>query len=138
MGVRDEFFGRPWVGVLGVASDDGRPPLTVPVFYAYVDGLVTFFTGTQGRKARKTRLIARAKQVSLCVQQTEGALRTVTAECAVVRTDRAPSVDQVVAIAGRYMPATDARAFAAAELDAPTGTFVLFTARPERWLEMGL
>ncbi|MEV0677942.1 hypothetical protein AB0I60_15640 [Actinosynnema sp. NPDC050436] len=72
--VRDEFFGRPWVGVLGVASDDDRPP----------------------------------------------------------------SIEQVVAVAARYMPEADARAFAAAELESPTGTFVLFTARPERWLQMGL
>ncbi len=136
--VRDEFFGRPWVAVLSVAADDGRPPLTVPVFYAYEDGLITFFTGTEGRKARKTKLIARSGQVSVCVQQVEGAFRTVTAECTVVDADRAPASERVFAVVGRYLPEEQARAFAAAETDPPSGTFVLFTARPDRWLSSGL
>ncbi|MBB5957571.1 hypothetical protein FHS29_004166 [Saccharothrix tamanrassetensis] len=135
--VRDEFFGRPWVAVLSVAADDGRPPLTVPVFYGYENGLITFFTGTQGRKARKTKLIKRAGQVSVCVQRAEMPYRTITAECTVVAADRAPAVEQVLGVIGRYVPEADARGFAEAETAAPSGTFVLFTARPDRWLSMG-
>jgi uncharacterized protein len=53
-----EFFSEPRVGVLIVANENERSPLTVPVWYGYrPGGNVTFFTGTQGRKARKTRLI---------------------------------------------------------------------------------
>ncbi|WP_433269332.1 hypothetical protein ACQPZF_06660 [Actinosynnema sp. CS-041913] len=135
--VRDEFFGRPWVAVLSVAADDGRPPLTVPVFYAYEGGLITFFTGTQGRKARKTKLIARAGQVSVCVQLPELPFQTITAECTVVDADRAPTTGQVLAVVRRYVPEEAAREFATGETDPPSGTFVLFTARPDRWLSAG-
>ncbi|MFD1147412.1 pyridoxamine 5'-phosphate oxidase family protein [Saccharothrix hoggarensis] len=130
---RDEFLSLPHVAVLAVAADD-RPPLTVPVFYAYRDGRITFFTGTQGRKARKTRLLARAGAFSLCVQQATYPYKYVTAECVVERADRSPSVDDVRAVGSRYMPEEDARAFAEAETATPGGTFVLFTGRPVRWL----
>lgn len=130
---RDEFLDRPHVAVLSVAADD-RPPLTVPVFYAYRDGRITFFTGTQGRTARKTRLLERAGAFSLCVQQPTHPYRYVTAECVVERAERAPSADDVRAVTGRYLPEADARAFAEAETADPSGTFVLFTGRPVRWL----
>lgn len=130
---RDEFLGEPHVAVLSVAADD-RPPLTVPVFYAYRDGRITFFTGTQGRTARKTRLLARTGAFSLCVQQPTFPYKYVTAECEVERADRAPSAADVTAVASRYMPEADARAFAESETAAPSGTFVLFTGRPVRWL----
>jgi nitroimidazol reductase NimA-like FMN-containing flavoprotein (pyridoxamine 5'-phosphate oxidase superfamily) len=130
---RDEFLGRPHVAVLSVATDD-RPPLTVPVFYAYRDGRITFFTGTQGRTARKTRLLERAGAFSLNVQQPSYPYRYVTAECVVERADRAPSTDEVHAVASRYMPDADSRVFAESETADPSGTFVLFTGRPVRWL----
>ncbi|QQQ77533.1 pyridoxamine 5-phosphate oxidase [Saccharothrix sp. 6-C] len=130
---RDEFLGLPHVAVLSVAADD-RPPLTVPVFYAHRDGLLTFFTGTQGRTARKTRLLERAGAFSLCVQQPTYPYKYVTAECVVHRADRAPSTDDVHAVTSRYLPQEAARAFAEAETAAPSETFVLFTGRPVRWL----
>ncbi|WP_158846434.1 pyridoxamine 5'-phosphate oxidase family protein [Saccharothrix deserti] len=130
---RDEFFGLPHVAVLSVAADD-RPPLTVPVFYAYRDGRITFFTGTQGRKARKTRLLGRTGAFSLNVQQPTYPYKYATAECVVERADRAPSADDVYAVVSRYLPEEDARAFAEGETADPSGTFVLFTGRPVRWL----
>jgi nitroimidazol reductase NimA-like FMN-containing flavoprotein (pyridoxamine 5'-phosphate oxidase superfamily) len=133
---REEFLARPRVGVLSVADVDGdRPPLTVPVWYAYQPGGdITFFTGTQGRAARKTRLLERAGTLSFCVQQPEYPYRYVTAEATVTRMDRAPAVEQVLAIVSRYLPEDAAQAFADAETTNPAGTFVLFTARPDRWL----
>jgi nitroimidazol reductase NimA-like FMN-containing flavoprotein (pyridoxamine 5'-phosphate oxidase superfamily) len=57
---RERFLAEPRVAVLSVASDDDRPPLTVPVWYAYrPGGRITILTGTQGRRARKTRLLER-------------------------------------------------------------------------------
>ena len=133
---RDEFLGLPHVAVLSVAAAD-RPPLTVPVFYAYRDGRITFFTGTQGRTARKTRLLERAGAFSLNVQQATYPYKYVTAECVLERVDRPPSADDVCAVASRYMPDEDARAFAEAEVAHPAGTFVLFSGRPVRWLSDG-
>jgi hypothetical protein len=133
---RDAFLAEPHIGVVSVASDDGRPPLTVPVWYAYVDGHFTFFTGTQGRKARKTALIEKAGAVSFCVQKGDFPYRYTTAECTVTGAERTPSLEKVLAITARYLPADAARGFAEGELGNPAGTFVLFTARPDRWSSM--
>jgi nitroimidazol reductase NimA-like FMN-containing flavoprotein (pyridoxamine 5'-phosphate oxidase superfamily) len=60
------------VAVLNVASDTARLPLAVPLWYGYQPGgHLSFFTGTQGRKARKTRLIQKAGVLSLSTQRAE-------------------------------------------------------------------
>jgi PPOX class probable F420-dependent enzyme len=133
---REAFLAEPHVGILSVESDDGRPPLTVPVWYAYQPGGdLTFFTGTQGVKARKARLIERAGVVSFCVQQEAFPYKYATVEGRVVKADRSPSVEEVLAIVRRYLPEEHAQGFAAAELGRPAAEsqFVLYTVRPERW-----
>jgi len=102
---RQKFLTEPRVGELSVASDDDRPPLTVPIWYSYrPGGNLSFFTGTQGRKARKTRLIEKAGVLSLSVQHEEFPYRYVTVEGTVVRADRPPSAEQMLAVARRYLP----------------------------------
>ena len=132
---RQDFLAEPRVGVLSVAGDDDRPPLTMPIWYGYQPGgEITFFTGTQGRKARKTRLIERAGVLSLCVQRAEVPYKYVTVEGTVVRADRPPAAEQMLAIARRYLPEELARGFVEAELAQPGAELVLFTVRPDRWL----
>ena len=132
---RQEFLAEPHVAVLSVASGGDRPPHTTPVWYAYRPGEdVTFFTGTQGRKSRKSSLIQRAGVLSLTVQQEEFPYRYVTVEGTVVGEDRPPSAGQMLAVARRYMPEDHAQGFVEAELAYPTPAFVLFTIRPDRWL----
>ena len=132
---REEFLAEPHIGVVSVASDDERPPLAVPVWYGYrPGGDISFFTGTQGRKARKTRLIRRAGVLSLSVQRDEFPYRYVTVEGTVVREDRPPSAEQMLAVACRYLPEEAARGFVEAELGSPGPELVLFTVRPDRWL----
>lgn len=129
------FLAEPHIAVLSVASDDDRPPHTVPLFYHYQpNGNVTFFTGTQGRTARKTRLIERAGRVSLCVQKEDFPYKYVTVEGTLLKIDRPPTADQVIAIARRYMPEADAEGFAQGELDDPNSRIIVFTIRPDRWL----
>ena len=132
---REEFLAEPHIGVVSVASDDERPPLAVPVWYGYRPGVdISFFTGTQGRKARKTRLIRRAGVLSLSVQRQEFPYRYVTVEGTVVREDRPPSAEQMLTVARRYLPEEAARGFVEAELGSPGPELVLFTVRPDRWL----
>jgi nitroimidazol reductase NimA-like FMN-containing flavoprotein (pyridoxamine 5'-phosphate oxidase superfamily) len=132
---RQEFLAEPRVAVLSVASDSDRPPLTVPVFYGYrPGGTITFFTATQGQKARKVRLIQKAGVLSLSVQRAEPPYKYVTVEGTVVQTDRPPSAEQLLPIVRRYMPEEHAQAFVAAELGRPGSELVLFTIRPDRWL----
>lgn len=132
---REAFLAEPRIGVLSVASNDGRPPLTIPIWYGYQPGgQVTFFTGTQGRPARKTRLIRDAGIVSLCVQQPEFPYKYVTIEGSLVQIEQPPSAEQMLAIVRRYLPEEQAQGFVAAELENPAPSLVLFIIRPERWL----
>lgn len=132
---REAFLAEPHIAVLSVASDEGRPPLTVPVWYAYLPGGdVTFITGTMGRKARKTKLIRDAGVLSLCVQRAEFPYKYVTVEGRVVQIDQNPTAEPVLAIVRRYLPEAMAQGFAASEIGNPESPFVLFTVRPERWL----
>ena len=132
---RQEFLAEPHIGVVSVASDDDRPPLAVPVWYGYrPGGDITFFTGTQGRKARKTGLIRRAGVLSLSVQRQEFPYRYVTVEGTVVREDRPTPAEQMLAVARRYLPEEAACGFVEAELGTPGPELVLFTVRPDRWL----
>lgn len=132
---RQAFLAEPRIGALGVASDDERPPLTIPIWYDYQPGgNLTILTGTQGRTVRKTRLIERAGVVSLLVQQEQWPYRYVTVEGAIVQADRPPSVAQMLAIVRRYLPEDQAQGFVQYEVDNPSDTLVLFTIRPDRWL----
>src|SRR5215216_6859343 len=132
---RQEFLAEPHVGVLSVASDDDRPPLTVPLWYGYrPGGNISCFTATQGRKARKTGLIRKVGVLSLCVQREEFPYKYVTVEGTVVGEDRPPSAEQMLAIVCRYLPEEQAQWFVDSELRQASSEFVLFTVRPDRWL----
>ena len=134
---REAFLAEPRIAVLSVASGGDRPPLTVPIWYGYQPGgNITFFTGTQGRKARKSGLIARAGVLSLAVHHDSFPYRYVTVEGTVVGTDRPPSAAQMLAVVSRYLPAGEAQGFVEAELAHLASELVLFTIRPDHWLTM--
>src|SRR5262249_10482906 len=128
---REAFLAEPHIVAVSVARDDNRPPLTAPVWYAYeLGGTVTFITGTQGRTARKTALIEQAGVVSLLVQKEQFPYKYVSIEGTVVRADRPPSADQMLAIVRRYLPEEQAQGFVHGELANPGPGLVLFTIRP--------
>lgn len=132
---RQEFLAEPRIAVLSIARGAGRPPHTTPVWYAYEPGGdITFFTGTQGRRSRKAGLVREAGVVSVTVQREEFPYGYVTVEGTIVGEDRPPSAEQAFAVTRRYIPAEQARGFVEAEVGHPSGEFVLFTVRPDRWL----
>lgn len=132
---RDAFLAEPHIAVLSVASDDGRPPHSVPLFYGYQPGgNITFYTQTHGRIARKTRLIRAAGAVTLNMQKPSYPYRYVTVEGTVVSVDRPPSREQMLAIVGRYLPARGAAKFVDTELGHPEQRLILFSVRPDRWI----
>ncbi len=109
---REAFLADLHVATLSVASDTDSPPLTVPVWYAYQPGgNLSIFTGSQGRKARKSRLIEKAGVLSLSVQHETPPYRYVTVEGTVIQTDRPPSAEQLLAIVRRYLPVEMAQGF---------------------------
>lgn len=136
---RDAFLAEPHVAVLSVINDEGRPPHTVPLWYAYEPGgNFTFYTQSEGRIARKTRLIQAAGVVTLCVQREEFPYRYVTIEGTIVAADQPPTRGQMLAIASRYLPPEQANGMVDRELGNPDSKLILFTVRPDRWLTFDL
>jgi hypothetical protein len=125
---REAFLAEPRTAIISVASGGDRPPLAVPIHYAYEPGGdITLFTNTERRTSRKSELIARAGgRFTLTVQHPEWPYRY----------DQPPSTEQVLRVAGPFMPEEAARALAASETDDPESTMILYTARPDRWLAM--
>jgi nitroimidazol reductase NimA-like FMN-containing flavoprotein (pyridoxamine 5'-phosphate oxidase superfamily) len=131
---REEFLAALHVAVLSVQSDDGRPPLAVPVFYHYAPGgNLTFFTNTQGTRSRKVRLITKAQMLTFVVQQENPPYKFVMVEGSVVDAARPPEAEAMLPIVRRYMPEEYAQGFVQGELSHPDSQLVLYTVRPDRW-----
>ena len=131
---RETFLAQPHIATIGVARDDGRPPLMTPTMYAYEPGGdITLFTGTQGRRARRSDLIERNRGLTISVQHAGMPYRYVTAECDLVRVDQPPTPDAMLAILRRYLPWDAAQGMVAAELGSPSNAVILYTLRPTRW-----
>jgi PPOX class probable F420-dependent enzyme len=126
---RQQFLEAKRVGVLSVATDDGRPPASVPIWYDYTpDGHIRVNTGAASRKAR---LIEQAGAVTLVVQREEPPYQYVIVEGTVVDVTTPSPRDAREAIAIRYLGEEGGRAFLEATRDV---TNVLFTIRPDRWI----
>jgi PPOX class probable F420-dependent enzyme len=126
---RQEFLAAKHVAVLSVATADGRPPASVPIWYDYTPGgNIRINTGTSSRKAR---LIDRAGAVTLVVQREELPYQYVAVEGTVVETNRPAPADVQEEIAIRYLGEEGGRAFVRSMEGVEE---VLFTIRPDRWL----
>jgi nitroimidazol reductase NimA-like FMN-containing flavoprotein (pyridoxamine 5'-phosphate oxidase superfamily) len=133
---RRAFLREPHVATFSVASDDERPPLTIPVWYAYLeDDTLFFFTGEDG-PTRKTRLIRKAGVVSLSVQQPELPYKFVTVEGTVVQFDQPPSAEQMVGVVRRYLPEDAAQAYVQRVVERSDPALIGFTIRPDRWISL--
>lgn len=125
---RQQFLTDRHVGVLSVATSDGRPPASVPIWYDYVDGVIRITTGASSRKAR---LIREAGALTLVVQREDPPYQYVTVEGTVVDTVDPTPQDVAETIAIRYLGDEGGRAFVASM----EGTHsVLFLIRPDRWI----
>ena len=131
---REAFLAAVHVGVLGVA-EDGRGPLTVPIWYAYEPGgelhLVT------ERDSRKGQLLAKSRRLSLCVQSETPPYQYVSVEGAVVALEDADLERDVRPLARRYLGRElgDRYVEATGGTDARGGS-MLVRMRPERWLSV--
>lgn len=129
---REAFLADTHVGVLSIASNDARPPLAIPVWYAcQPGGDVTFFTLTG---ARKVALARAAGVASISVQQEQPPYKYVTVEGRVDVLDGVPTADQLFAITRRYLPEDDAQAYAAGSLADGGAGIEFLSIRPDRWL----
>ena len=127
---RETFLAEVHVGILSI-HEDGRGPLTVPVWYAYEPGgelrVVT------GRTSRKGRLLERAGRFSLCAQTEVPPYKYVSIEGPIVAIEPADVERDVRPLARRYLGTKGGDAYIASTRDEHADN-VLVRMRPERWL----
>ncbi len=126
---RQDFLAAKHVAVLSVATDDARPPASLPIWYDYrPGGDILISTGPATRKAA---LIERARAVTLVVQDEDPPYRYVVVEATLVDTTEPTPQAIAEAIAVRYLGEDGARRFLQSMEGHPN---VLFSFRPDRWL----
>jgi hypothetical protein len=131
---RELFLAEPHIAALSVSAEEGRGPLTVPIWYQYEPGgeawVLTEATSW------KARLIQAAGRFTLMVERTLPTVRYVSVEGPVTRT--IPGTDaHLREITERYVPPEKVSAYLEfAEAD--FGEQVAIYLRPQRWLTADL
>jgi len=129
---REEFLADLHVGIISVA-EEGRGPLTVPIWYSYQPGgEVRIITD---KKSRKGLLLERSGRFALCVQ-TEGLpYKYVSVEGPIISIDKADVDRDVRPMAQRYLGAEIASQYIeATRAEREAGDSVLVCMKPARWL----
>lgn len=129
---REAFLADLHVGVISIA-EEGRGPLTVPIWYAYTPGgelhVIT------DRSSRKGRLLAAAGRYSLCAQTETPPYRYVSVEGPITSTEASDVERDLRPMARRYLGEQGGDAYVAATAEERTnGESVVVRMRPERWL----
>jgi nitroimidazol reductase NimA-like FMN-containing flavoprotein (pyridoxamine 5'-phosphate oxidase superfamily) len=128
---REAFLAGVHVGVLSVADEDGRGPLTMPIWYRYEPGGdVTFFTGLG---TRKIGLLRAAGRCSLCAQSEEPPYRYVSVEGPVVSIDPATIHEERDLIAHRYLGPDGGDGWLASTAGM-VASYTVVRVHPEHWL----
>ena len=127
---REAFLADVHVGVISI-PEDGRGPLSVPVWYAYEPGGELRFV--TGKTSRKGRLLERAGRFSLCVQTETPPYTYASVEGPIVAIERSDLERDLRPIARRYLGVKGGDDYIA-RTRAEHGDNVLVRMRPERWL----
>jgi nitroimidazol reductase NimA-like FMN-containing flavoprotein (pyridoxamine 5'-phosphate oxidase superfamily) len=126
---RETFLADLHVGIISI-SEEGRGPLTVPIWYSYVPGeevrIVT------GRATRKAQLLRTARRFSLCAQTETPPYKYVSVEGPVVAIEPADLERDRRPLARRYYGAEPGDRYIERTRDLVEN--VLVRMRPERWL----
>ncbi|MFI7320816.1 pyridoxamine 5'-phosphate oxidase family protein [Streptomyces venezuelae] len=131
---RELFLAEPHIGALAVAAEDGRAPLTLPIWYQYAPGGELWVM--TGRHSKKGRLIAAAGRFSLMVDRLEPTIRYVSVEGPVVRTEEA-TIEQLREISARYLAPEKVEPYVEfASKD--HGEQAVYYLRPEHWYSSDL
>jgi hypothetical protein len=127
---RELFLAEPHIAALSVSAEEGRGPLTLPIWYQYKPGGEAWVLTDAG--SRKARLIQAAGRFTLMVERTRPTVRYVSVEGPVTRT--IPGTDELLReITERYVRPEKVPAYLEfAKTD--FGEQVAIYLRPERWL----
>ena len=127
---RESFLAEVHVGVISI-PEEGRGPLTVPVWYGYEPGgelrVVT------GRTSRKGRLLERARRFSLCAQTETSPYRYVSIEGPIVAVEPADLERDRRPLARRYLGTEAGDAYIESTREEHADNVVV-RMRPARWL----
>jgi nitroimidazol reductase NimA-like FMN-containing flavoprotein (pyridoxamine 5'-phosphate oxidase superfamily) len=129
---REAFLADVHVGIISI-SDEGRGPLTVPIWYAYdMEGHVQIMTGSESLKGK---LLARAGRFSLCAQTENPPYKYVSVEGPIISTEAADIERDLRPLARRYLGKEMGDRYVEETRNLPThANNVLIRMRPERWL----
>jgi hypothetical protein len=129
---RQAFLAAVHVGIVS-ASQDGRGPLTVPVWYSYEPGgnvqIVT------ERHSRKAKLLELGTRISLCVQDESPPYRYASVEGPIVRIDSSDVERNERPLARRYLGREAGDHYVASAMEGRADdAMIVVEMRPERWL----
>ena len=129
---REQFLADLHVGIISVA-EEGRGPLTVPIWYDYEPGgelwLVT------DRASRKGALLEKAARFSLCAQTEAPPYRYVSVEGPIVSMEPSDLERHTRPMAHRYLGSElGDRYIEATTAERSAGGSMVVRMRPERWL----
>lgn len=129
---RETFLAGVHIGIISIA-EEGRGPLTVPVWYAYdAGGELRIVTG---RESRKGRLLARAGKFSLCAQTETPPYKYASVEGPIISTQPAEIERDLRPLARRYLGVEMGDRYIEQTRNLPEyADQVLIRMRPERWL----
>ena len=129
---RDAFLAALHVGVISIEQPD-RPPLTVPIWYAYEPGgEIRILTD---RTSRKGVLLERAGRFSLCVQTEQPPYKYVSVEGPIAAIESSDVEKDMRPMARRYLgPELGDQYVQATSGERERAENVLIRMRPERWL----
>jgi nitroimidazol reductase NimA-like FMN-containing flavoprotein (pyridoxamine 5'-phosphate oxidase superfamily) len=129
---RERFLADLHVGVMSI-SEQGRGPLTVPVWYSYTPG--DAISVWMSKASRKVALLERAGRFSLCAQTEEPPYRYVSVEGPIVSVEPVDLERDARPIARRYLGEASGDAYVSnSAASIASGQDVVFRMRPERWL----
>lgn len=129
---REAFLAEVHVGIVSI-PEEGRGPLTVPIWYDYQPGGELWII--TDRTSRKGRLLEEAGRISLCAQTEAPPYRYVSVEGPVVSMDPADLESHARPMAHRYLGAELGDRYVEATAgERAAGGSVVVRVRPERWL----
>jgi nitroimidazol reductase NimA-like FMN-containing flavoprotein (pyridoxamine 5'-phosphate oxidase superfamily) len=129
---REKFLADLHVGIISIA-EEGRGPLTVPIWYDYEPGGQLWIV--TDRSSRKGALLEKAARFSLCAQTETPPYRYVSVEGPIVLMEASDLERDTRPMAHRYLGAElGDRYIDATAADRSAGGSMVVRMRPERWL----
>ncbi len=129
---RERFLADVRVGMISI-TEDGRGPLTIPLWYGYTPGGEV--SVWMEKTSRKALLLQRAGRFSLCVQTEQRPYQYVSVEGPITVIEPVELERDARPLAHRYLGVDDGDAYIAESENAiASGQQIVVRMRPERWL----